>query len=200
MLSSHGLHAKEMDRAAPSSASGAEPTIALTMSALSILIVCYGNTCRSPMAAGALRRALADRDLSGVVQVSSAGIAVRDPGGPADPRAIRATSARGIDIAGHRRRQLSLVDVEAADLVLAVDKAVETAVRALATGGSRARDVRLLLSFTRIGSYPVEVGDPYLAGTQQAYEEALDLIVAACAGLADAVASGRINIAARPTC
>lgn len=170
------------------------------MPELRILIVCHGNTCRSPMAVGALRRALADRGLRNRVEVSSAGIAVRDPGGPADPRALRSASARGIDIAAHCRRQISAADLAAADLVVVVDLAVEAAVNALAMGGRADRHVRRLTSFASIDGLPADIRDPYTAGTQFAYEEALDLIVAACAGLADAIAAGRLRTGVRPTC
>lgn len=51
-----------------------------------IVLVCRGNTCRSPMAEGMCRQMLAERGLSGVVEVSSAGTKDQ-PGKPASENA-----------------------------------------------------------------------------------------------------------------
>jgi protein-tyrosine-phosphatase len=66
-----------------------------------ICCVCTGNTCRSPMLAALLRRALAG---SGH-EVLSAGVAAR-PGQPASPHARTCMAARGLDLADHRSRGL----------------------------------------------------------------------------------------------
>jgi protein-tyrosine phosphatase len=81
-----------------------------------ILLVCTGNTCRSPMAAGILKKMLADAGVSGV-QVASAGTAALE-GMPATDLAVETSSDWGIDLSGHRSQPLTDELVERADLIL----------------------------------------------------------------------------------
>ena len=72
-----------------------------------ILVVCTGNICRSPMAEGLLRHALAGQP--GPLQslkVISAGVATR-PGEPVSENSVLALKKAGIDISGKRSRPLT---------------------------------------------------------------------------------------------
>lgn len=80
----------------------------------SILVVCLGNTCRSPMAEALLRRALPG------CEISSAGLEPPD-GAPADPRAARLLAEEGYDLTGHHARTVDAALVANADLVLVMD-------------------------------------------------------------------------------
>jgi protein-tyrosine phosphatase len=80
----------------------------------SILVVCLGNRCRSPMAADLLQRALPN------CRVISAGLAP-PVGATADPRVIRLLASDGIDLAMHRARAVDADLVAQADLVLVMD-------------------------------------------------------------------------------
>jgi protein-tyrosine phosphatase len=84
----------------------------------SILIVCTGNICRSPMAEGLLRQLLAERG-AGDVTVESAGVSGWQDQ-PATPEAVMAMQERGIDIAPHLARRLGRQMIESADLILAM--------------------------------------------------------------------------------
>ena len=86
------------------------------MTAGSILVVCTGNICRSPMAEGILRILLRGRGVAGLA-VSSAGVAAWDGSG-ATPEAVQAMAQNGIDITGHVARRLDPPMVEQADLVV----------------------------------------------------------------------------------
>jgi protein-tyrosine phosphatase len=77
----------------------------------SILVVCEGNICRSPMAEGLLAAALPR------VPVRSAGLNALS-GMPADETAVRLMRARGIDIAPHRALQITRDLCAQAELVL----------------------------------------------------------------------------------
>lgn len=85
----------------------------------SILVVCTGNICRSPIAEGLLRDALSERFGPAAPTVSSAGTWGVEGSG-ATPEAVAAASERGIDIAEHRARRVSTVATTDADLVLAM--------------------------------------------------------------------------------
>ncbi len=81
------------------------------MSVQSILVVCTGNICRSPMAAALLQHAHPDKD------IDSAGIAAM-VGQPTDPRVIRSLQAIEIEAPEHLGQQLEGAHVRQADLIL----------------------------------------------------------------------------------
>lgn len=83
----------------------------------SILVVCTGNVCRSPMAEGFLGAALGRRLGAGAPAVWSAGT-VGWEGSSAMPEAVRAVSERGLDIGAHAARRLLPGMAESADLIV----------------------------------------------------------------------------------
>jgi protein-tyrosine phosphatase len=82
-----------------------------------ILVVCTGNICRSPMAEGFLRAALAERLGDAAPVVTSAGTAGWDGSGPME-ESIQAAREHGVDIGTHLARRLDPEMVEEADLVV----------------------------------------------------------------------------------
>jgi protein-tyrosine phosphatase len=81
----------------------------------SVLMVCTGNICRSPMAQGLLLAALPG------MPVHSAGVAAL-VGHAAEPEAVRLLAELGIDLAPHRAQQLTLQLVERAGLILVAEQ------------------------------------------------------------------------------
>jgi protein-tyrosine phosphatase len=82
-----------------------------------ILVVCTGNICRSPIAEGLLRRALFTRFGPEAPIVSSAGTAGLEGSG-ARPESIQVASERGAAIDQHVARALTPDLVRGADLVV----------------------------------------------------------------------------------
>lgn len=84
-----------------------------------IIFVCTGNICRSPMAEAFLQRILVREGLATDYVVRSAGVWAAN-GRPASFYAIQAMAKRGLDISDHRAHSLTRADVEEADLILAM--------------------------------------------------------------------------------
>jgi protein-tyrosine phosphatase len=121
-----------------------------------VLFVCYGNLCRSPMAEGffnALRT-------SNAVAAESAGVGAVAGSAPS-LLAVLEMKRRGIDISGHRARGLAAVDPAACVAVVALD-----------------REVAALLSvaFPELPGLRVwNVPDPY-GGSAGGYRQAAEMI------------------------
>ncbi len=90
----------------------------------SILFVCLGNSCRSPMAEGILKKML-EAGGSEIV-VSSAGIDViaAIPAG-ASRKSVFVMGEMSVDISTHVSRQLDKAMVEENDLILALTKEIK---------------------------------------------------------------------------
>ena len=94
-----------------------------------VLIVCTGNLCRSPMAAALLRARLARDEARWDWQVSSAGTWATD-GLPASVHAVEEMAGRGIDLRAHRARNVTRELMAGADLILAMARNHAEALRA----------------------------------------------------------------------
>lgn len=89
------------------------------MAAPSVLFVCLGNICRSPLAEAALR---AEAAAAGVdVVVDSAGTGDWHIGSPPDPRAQAVARRHGIDISSYAGRQVTAEDFRRFTHVFALD-------------------------------------------------------------------------------
>lgn len=85
----------------------------------SILLVCIGNICRSPMAEGLLKHFIITNELS--VNIASAGINAC-VGQAAHPIAQQLLLEKGINISDHRARQLNEEYVRSSELILVMDE------------------------------------------------------------------------------
>jgi protein-tyrosine-phosphatase len=122
---------------------------------MKVLLVCTGNTCRSPMAETLLTRAVQDAGLKNV-EIASAGIGAWE-GAAASEGAYLVMLERGFDLSAHRARQLTREMVEHSDLILAMGRAQLARIRELG-GGGRAH---LLGEFAGLDPRSAEVRDPY---------------------------------------
>lgn len=96
----------------------------------SILVVCTGNVCRSPLGEGFLRRALQARLGDAAPEVRSAGTAGWEGSG-ATPESVEAGAERGIDVGRHAARRLRPAMLEGTDLVVTMTTAHRDEVRAM---------------------------------------------------------------------
>jgi protein-tyrosine phosphatase len=125
--------------------------------AASILFVCLGNICRSPLAEAAFR-AEAER-LGLEVHVDSAGTGDWHIGHAPDRRAQAVAARNGVDIADLRARQVSPADFDRFDYIVALDAQNHQDLRAMKPEGSKA-SLSLLLDHVP-GRAGQAVADPY---------------------------------------
>lgn len=137
----------------------------------SLLFVCSGNTCRSPLAEALTRAAAVERGVE--VEVSSAGIMATE-GAPASPGSVRAANRRGADLSRHRARRIDERDVQSADLVLVMTPAHLAVLRAEL---GRELDAVLVTRYLPADhmSHGRPVADPFGGGEEQ-YEEVARLL------------------------
>lgn len=83
-----------------------------------IMYVCTGNTCRSPMAEGAMQMLL-ERERPGKAEVLSAGTHAAD-GFPATEYAQEAAKVWDVDISGHESQPLTPDLINRSDLIFAM--------------------------------------------------------------------------------
>lgn len=123
----------------------------------SILFVCLGNICRSPLAELAMRVAAEEAGVQ--VTVDSAGTGDWHIGCPPDPRARAEAARHGHDITAMRARQVTAADFHRFDRIVALDASNLTDLEALAPPDARAK-LSLLLDAVpdREGE---DVFDPY---------------------------------------
>lgn len=86
----------------------------------SVLFVCLGNICRSPLAEAALR---AEAVAAGIaITIDSAGTGGWHAGDPPDPPARAEALRHGIDITAYRARQVTENDFRRFDMIFALDQ------------------------------------------------------------------------------
>lgn len=90
------------------------------MSQPSVLFVCLGNICRSPLAEAALRAEAVSAGLA--VTIDSAGTGGWHAGEPPDTSAIAEAARHGIDISGYRARQVRREDFQRFGHIYALDQ------------------------------------------------------------------------------
>ncbi|KAK6514275.1 hypothetical protein TWF506_008672 [Arthrobotrys conoides] len=136
---------------------------------ISVLMVCLGNICRSPMAEAVFRHVAASKNLLSKFDViDSAGTGAYHVGNRPDSRSTAECAKNGV-VVEHRARQVSLEDFERFDYILAMDEEnLEDLERKRGGRGGKAR-VMLFGEFAGEGEGKRVVEDPYYGG-QRGFE------------------------------
>lgn len=145
---------------------------------VSVLFVCLGNICRSPLAEAAFRREAGQAGLD--VVIDSAGTGDWHVDQPPDRRAQAVARRQGVEIALYRARQVSVADFERFTHIVALDAQNLADLERLRPQNARAQ-LSLLLDHVP-GREGQSVADPYY-GEEEAFELAWADVSLGAAGL-----------------
>lgn len=154
---------------------------------VSILFVCLGNICRSPMAEAVLRSLTAHNTASAhpqIARIDSCGTGAYHTGAAPDPRTMKVLHAHGITDYAHAARRVRVPeDLDEFDYVLGMDgenvadlqDMLARARRKRAREGEAVGQRAKVMLFGEFGGQGgEEVGDPYYGGSdgfEVAYEQ-----------------------------
>ena len=133
---------------------------------MNIVFVCTGNTCRSPLAEGLMKKLLADRGINSI-SVTSAGLAAY-PGDEVSEKSVISARKYGVDISAHRSRRIS-------------EYLLKDSVFVCMTA-AHAQALAPYLDENRLFAIDNGVADPY-GGTQEIYDLCAEQINAALPAL-----------------
>jgi protein-tyrosine phosphatase len=147
------------------------------MKRISILFVCMGNICRSPLAEGIFTHLVEEAGLADRFSIDSAGTGSWHQGDPPDRRSISTARDHGIEISGQKARRIRAQDFGDFDLILAMDRNNVSALRALAPDAENIH----LFGDLALGSGE-DIPDPYYGGTD-GFEAVYARLLAGCSKL-----------------
>lgn len=156
-----------------------------------IVVVCWGNICRSPMAEFVLRQQIEDAGLGDRVVISSAGTSTEELGRPLDPRTIAVmhrNSVRDSGFGSKRAVQFRSESFDDAHLVLAADHVHVRILRERARSQQDRDKIRLLRSFdpAAVAAGTLGMDDPWYGGDED-FDLTFEEIIAAAPGILDHV-------------
>lgn len=143
----------------------------------SILFVCLGNICRSPLAEGIARKIAKERGLD--ILIDSAGTSNYHIGEPPDSRSVAVAYQNGVDISMLKGRQISRSDSKF-DLIVAMDRQNYANISRLGLGN------RLVMmgEFSLDGA---DIPDPYY-GDSKDFKRVYDMLTKAINAMFDEIA------------
>jgi protein-tyrosine phosphatase len=148
-----------------------------------ILMVCLGNICRSPLAAGVLRKKLLEKGID--ASVDSAGFEPYHIGEEPDARTIEIAKKHNIDISSHSMRLFRVDDFDIYDRIFVMDQRNLRDVLYIARNDADRKKVDYLMNQVNPGKNQI-VPDPYY-GDIADFEKAYRLMDEACEKIADSL-------------
>ncbi|MBA4602730.1 low molecular weight protein-tyrosine-phosphatase [Thermoactinomyces mirandus] len=148
---------------------------------VSVLFVCLGNICRSPMAEAVFRHLLKMEDLEEKIKVDSAGIGNWHTGEVPHRGTRQKLKSLGISYEGLRARQVNADDFSKFTYIIGMDDSNVNDLRHLA--GNRNVNIYRFVDFIPDTTY-TEVPDPWYTGN---FEETYDLVSKGCRTLLEVI-------------
>ncbi|XP_022369150.1 low molecular weight phosphotyrosine protein phosphatase isoform X2 [Enhydra lutris kenyoni] len=143
----------------------------------SVLFVCLGNICRSPIAEAVFRKLVTDRKLSDHWRIDSAATSTYEIGNPPDYRGQSCMKKHGIPMS-HTARQVTKEDFATFDYILCMD---ESNLRDLNRKSNQIKNCKAKIEL--LGSYDPQnqliIEDPYY-GNESDFETVYQQCVRCC--------------------
>lgn len=144
---------------------------------ISILFVCHGNICRSPMAEFVMKDMVQKAGIADNFFIASAATSAEEIGNPVHRGTRNRLAGEGISTAGKYARQMTRKDYAEYDYLIGMDRWNLRSMERI-VGPDREGKLSLLLDYTdRAGA---EIADPWYTGN---FDETYDDIVEGCRGL-----------------
>ncbi|KAH7325839.1 phosphotyrosine protein phosphatase I superfamily [Stachybotrys elegans] len=142
---------------------------------ISVLFVCLGNICRSPMAEGIFRHIAKEPQFQGKINIiDSCGTAAYHSGEPPDSRTMSTLEDNGITDYRHLARRFQTSDLDKFDYIFAMDRSNLSDLQRAQRGNPDSK-AKVMLFGSYSGSSKAEiVDDPYYGGRdgfEKAYEQ-----------------------------
>ena len=134
----------------------------------SVLLVCLGNICRSPMAEAVLREQLKESGQLESWKIDSAGTGNYHIGSEPDPRTLKTLKRHNITDYKHYARQICSRDFKDFDYILVMDDENLDDVSSIANGNEKVK-VKLLGSYDKAAASD-QVQDPYYGRGDEGFE------------------------------
>ena len=132
------------------------------MKPYSVLFVCLGNICRSPLAKGVFQKLVDDSGLSEKFFIDSCGTGDYHIGKPAHSETRKVAKQFGISLEEHRARQVEESDCDEFDLIVAMDRSNLSDLKYLRRSGSA--PIICLREHDPDAEGDLNVPDPYYGG------------------------------------
>jgi protein-tyrosine phosphatase len=153
----------------------------------SVLFVCLGNICRSPLAEGVFLHLAAEAGVADEITVDSAGTGAWHIGERPDPRSLEVAARHGIELPGHARR-VTVEDFDRFDRIIAMDRSNLRDLQAMRPDGAATRPELLRDHDPDPGDG--EVPDPYYGG-DGGFDRVYEMVRRACEVLLDDILEAR---------
>ncbi len=161
----------------------------------SILFVCHGNICRSPMAEFVMKRLVRDSGVEEKFWIESAAVSTEEIGNPVYPPVYRLLLRHGIDSSGKRARQITVRDLETFDYIVLMDENNFRYLRPMLSKGMdswdpqpehrRFKKISLLMDYTET---PHGIADPWYT---RDFEATFDDVNLGCSEFLKRMLTGR---------
>lgn len=138
---------------------------------ISVLFVCLGNICRSPMAEFVMKKLLLDEGLADRIEVASAATSTWEIGNDVHRGSRDVMRRRGVPFSKRQARLMARRDYDAYDYLIGMERENLLDMKRI-SGGDPENKMRLLLSFA---GKERDIADPWYTGDfDSTYEDVLE--------------------------
>lgn len=149
----------------------------------SIMFVCQGNVCRSPLAQALFEHMVSQRRLEKRYTADSTGVSSYHVGESADRRMRETAARRGVSV-HHRARAITRRDLTEYDMILAMDRENSSILRRMAKDDEQRNKIQMFRDFDPEARGDLEVPDPWYGG-MDGFGTVYEIVERTCAALLD---------------